>query len=81
MFGVLARTVLKRGVPRMVNLEPGGGPSLLSAQMKGSTAHPGLSREHIRLLRDHWKGPLVIKGILSPRDVALALGARWGPTC
>lgn len=72
MFGVLARTVLKRGIPRMVNLEPGGGPSLFSSRMKGSTAHPALSWEHIRILREHWKGPLVVKGILSPHDVALA---------
>jgi len=72
MLGVLARTVAKRGIPRMVNLEPGGGPSLFSAQMKGSTAHPALSWEHIRIMREHWKGPLVIKGILSPQDVALA---------
>ncbi|MGH8220255.1 MAG: alpha-hydroxy acid oxidase [Steroidobacteraceae bacterium] len=72
MFGMLVRTVLKRGAPRMVNLEPGGGPSLFSSRMKGSTAHPALSWEHIRILREHWKGPLVVKGILSPQDVALA---------
>lgn len=72
MFGVLARTLLKRGIPRMVNLEPDGGPSLFSSQMKGSTAHPALSWEHIRIMREHWKGPLVIKGILSAEDVALA---------
>ena len=56
----------------MVNLEPDGGPSLFSSQMKGSTAHPALAWEHIRIMREHWKGPLVVKGILSPQDVALA---------
>jgi L-lactate dehydrogenase (cytochrome) len=40
--------------------------------MKGSTAHPALSWEHIRMLREQWKGPLVVKGILSPQDVAIA---------
>ncbi len=53
MLGVLARTVFKRGIPRMVNLEPSGGPSLFSSRMKGSTAHPVLSWHHIRILRDH----------------------------
>ena len=72
MFGVLARTVLKRGIPRMINLEPDGGPSLFSSRMQGSTAHPALSWEHIRIMREHWRGPLVIKGILSPQDVVLA---------
>ncbi|MGH8260809.1 MAG: alpha-hydroxy acid oxidase [Steroidobacteraceae bacterium] len=72
LLGVLARTLIKRGLPRMVNLEPGGGPSLFSRKMKGSTAHPALAWEHVRIMRDHWKGPLVVKGILSPRDVALA---------
>ncbi|HEY2591388.1 MAG TPA: alpha-hydroxy acid oxidase [Steroidobacteraceae bacterium] len=72
MLGVLARTLAKRGIPHMVNLEPGGGPSLFSPQMKGSTAHPGLCWQHILIMREHWRGPLVIKGILSPEDVALA---------
>lgn len=71
-FGVLARTLAKRGPLGTVNLEPDGGPSLFSSAMKDSTAHPGPCWEHVRIMRAHWKGPLVIKGILSPRDVVIA---------
>ena len=35
-------------------------------------AHEALCWQHIRLLRELWKGKLVIKGILSPADAALA---------
>jgi L-lactate dehydrogenase (cytochrome) len=72
MFGVLARTLLKRGIPHIVNLEPDGGPGLFSQEVKGIAAHESLSWDHFKLMRKLWKGPLIVKGILSPEDVALA---------
>lgn len=42
MFGVLARTLLRRGVPHIVNLEPDGGPSLFSSAVTGIAAHQAL---------------------------------------
>ncbi len=72
MTGVLGRTLLKRGYPHIVNLEPDGGPGLFSTKVKGIAAHESLSWEHVRLMRDLWKGPFVLKGLLSPADVALA---------
>jgi len=43
----------------------------------GSQFDPGATWEHIGWLREHWQGPLVIKGILRPPDArqAVSLGA------
>jgi len=70
---VLARTLVKRQNPHIDNLEPWGGPGLFSREVvAGIAAHETLCWHHIRLLRELWKGRLVIKGILSPADAALA---------
>jgi L-lactate dehydrogenase (cytochrome) len=69
---VLARTIARRGNPHIDNLEPWGGPGLFSRKVAGIAAHESLSWRHIRMVREHWKGPLVIKGILSPDDVTRA---------
>jgi L-lactate dehydrogenase (cytochrome) len=72
MVGVLGRTFLRRGIPHIVNLEPDGGPNLFSTKVKGIAAHESLSWEHARLMRSLWKGRFVLKGLLSPADVAMA---------
>jgi L-lactate dehydrogenase (cytochrome) len=72
LTGVLLRTFLARGVPRIENLEPDGGPGLFSSKVASIAAHETLCWEHVRLIRKLWKGPLVIKGILSPADLAVA---------
>lgn len=72
LFGTFARTLLKRGIPHIVNLEPEGGPGLFSTKVKSIAAHEGLNWDHIRLMRSLWQGPLVVKGVLAPADVALA---------
>jgi L-lactate dehydrogenase (cytochrome) len=72
LVGTLARTLLRRGVPRIVNLEPDGGPGLFSSKVKGIAAHAELDWDHIRLMRDRWHGPLVVKGVLSRHDARLA---------
>jgi L-lactate dehydrogenase (cytochrome) len=71
-FGTALPTLLKRGIPHMENLEPGRGPSLFSKHVSGLGAHDRLSWEHIRLIRNLWKGPLVVKGVLSPQDARIA---------
>ena len=70
--GVLARTFLRRGVPHIVNLEADGGPNLFSRQVKQIAAHEALSWDHVQLMRKLWRGPFVLKGLLSPADVAQA---------
>lgn len=72
LLGVLGRTMLHRGIPRLVNLEPSGGPALFSSKLAHMTAHDRLSWEHVRMMRELWKRPFVLKGLLSPADVATA---------
>ena len=72
LFGVLGRTLFKRGVPHIDNLEPGGGPNLFSRKVAKIAAHESLNWDHVRLIRKLWRGPLVIKGLLSPADLAVA---------
>jgi L-lactate dehydrogenase (cytochrome) len=76
LVAVLLRTALKRGYPHIVNLEPDGGPGLFSRAVAGIAAHEALCWDHLRLMRELWKGPLVVKGVLSPADVAHARELR-----
>ena len=72
MFGVLARTFARRGIPHIVNFTAQGGPSLFSRKMRSISEHQSLTWEHVRFMRELWKGPLVIKGVLSPQDALMA---------
>ncbi len=72
LASVLARTFVKRKYPHIDNLEPWGGPGLFSRRVAGIAAHEALCWSHIRLIRELWQGPLVVKGILSPADAVLA---------
>lgn len=72
LVGTLARTFLKRGIPNIVNLEPDGGPNLFSRKVKSIAAHESLDWEHIRVMRDLWRGRFVVKGVLSCEDVVEA---------
>lgn len=72
VISVLLRTFIKRGIPDIVDVEPSGGPNLFSNAVSGIAAHEALSWDHVRLMRQVWPGTLIVKGILSPADVALA---------
>ncbi|MFI6326080.1 alpha-hydroxy-acid oxidizing protein [Nonomuraea sp. NPDC050556] len=48
----------------------GGSPTMHWAQM---FPHPGLSWDDLPFLRDHWDGPIVLKGIVSVEDARLAV--------
>lgn len=66
------RTLLKRGIPHIDNLEYDGGPSLFSQAAGKIASHASLSWDHVRLIRRLWQGPFVVKGILSPDDARMA---------
>ncbi len=72
LVGAAARTVLKRGVPVISNLEAKGGVSLLSKKVASIAGHSDFSWETVALIRKLWKGPLVIKGLLSKDDAKIA---------
>ena len=71
-LGTFGRTLLQ-GMPRFENMDSFRGPAILSRTVERAIgARDGLSWTHLALMRRRWPGRLVIKGILSPDDVALA---------
>lgn len=72
LVSTLARTFAKRGVPHIVNLEYDGGPNLFSRTVGKIASHETLCWDHVRLIRKLWKGPFVVKGILSREDALTA---------
>lgn len=67
-----ART-MGRGVPRFSNMSSRGGPGLFSAaSIVDPAARARLAWDHVAMLRERWRGKLILKGILSPRDAVRA---------
>jgi len=66
------RTLRQRGIPRINNIDPVRRPSIFSREISAVTGYPSFSWEHVEMLRRHWEGPLIVKGILSPDDARLA---------
>jgi L-lactate dehydrogenase (cytochrome)/(S)-mandelate dehydrogenase len=70
------------GIPMMRNWKPyapNGANAAQVADMYGTlTPAPMVKWEHLRRIRDAWRGPLVIKGLLHPDDAreAVRLGAN-----
>lgn len=68
------------GIPMMrnwMNYAPNGASAAQVADMYGMlTPAPMVSWEHLRRIRDAWRGPLVVKGLLHPDDAREA--ARMG---
>lgn len=73
LLNTLLRTIVCDGMPHFENLFATRGSPILSAKVANDfagTSH--LSWEHLAGIRKHWKGNLVIKGILSVSDALLA---------
>ena len=67
------KTLIKAGVPRFENMDVGEGPPILSKSLtRDMGVREALTWEHIKMIRDHWKDTLIIKGLLSPQDAAQA---------
>jgi L-lactate dehydrogenase (cytochrome) len=74
------RSLIKHGMPRTENLVPYAGPNpdqvstARTMQLRSGGSH---SWDELARLRERWRRPFVIKGILHPRDAerAVALGA------
>lgn len=70
------------GVPMMPNWQPygpdGAGPEQIADLYGTLTPAPEVNWDALQWIRDTWKGPLVIKGLMHPDDVRLAadLGAQ-----
>ena len=64
--------MLKRGVPEIGNLEASGGVNLFSREVAGIAGHSDFTWTAVEHIRRLWKGPLVIKGLLSAEDAKIA---------
>ncbi|HWJ68801.1 MAG TPA: alpha-hydroxy acid oxidase [Sphingobium sp.] len=65
----LARTLIRKGIPRLANMGPTGGPRISAPPAKRPrSARETLTWDHILKLRNQWQGKLIVKGILAPQD-------------
>lgn len=72
------RTLITQGMPHFENnFAERGAPILARDAMRDFGQRDHLDWEHLREVRQQWRGPLVLKGLLHPDDVAQArqLGA------
>ena len=72
LVGTAARTLLARGVPVIADIEPEGGPSVLSRDISWIGGHASFSWREVELIRSLWTKPFVLKGILSAEDARIA---------
>lgn len=73
LAGTLLRTLLRHGMPHFENSFAERGAPILSARVQRDFAQRDhFDWQHIARIRTQWRGALVIKGILDPRDAALA---------
>jgi len=73
LTGTMLRTLLTQGMPHFENSFAERGAPLLSSKVARDFSNRAqFSWRHIERIRDVWKGNLVLKGILSPEDAALA---------
>ena len=73
MFGVLARYVLTSGMPRYENYPAGLRAQILARRMVRQTLkNETFNFDDLRDLRKRWPRTLIVKGMLNPKDAALA---------
>lgn len=71
--GTFLRTLLRHGMPHFENsFATRGAPIVSSTVLRDFSARDHLSWRHIEAIRRRWKGPLVVKGLLSVEDVLQA---------
>ena len=71
---VFAKTLIRSGVPRFVNMYGESGPMITESTPGGfREGRDRLSWDILKWLRSEWKGRLVIKGVMHPADAQLAV--------
>nr|WP_297353883.1 alpha-hydroxy acid oxidase [uncultured Caldimonas sp.] len=73
LLGTFARTLWRHGMPHFENsFAERGAPILSPSVLRDFTAREHLDWTHLDRIRQRWQGTLVVKGILSAADAALA---------
>jgi L-lactate dehydrogenase (cytochrome) len=78
LIGTFLRTLIKHGMPHFENnYATRGAPILSSSVLRDFSDRGHLNWEYFKEIRQMWSGPLVVKGILHPKDAVTArsLGA------
>ena len=75
--GTAGRTLLKRGIPHISNVEADNPINLFSRKVGAIAGHSSFTWKQAEMIRGLWKGAFLIKGLLSAADAAIArdLGA------
>jgi L-lactate dehydrogenase (cytochrome) len=73
LFGTALRTLVLHGMPHFENSYATRGAPILSGEvLRDFGAKDHLSWKHLRMIRERWRGRLVVKGILNPHDAVIA---------
>ena len=76
LFGTFLRTLVQHGMPHFENSYATRGAPILSPNVERDVSGRGhLNWRHFRMVRQLWPGPLVVKGVLDPRDARMAADA------
>ncbi|TWO69551.1 alpha-hydroxy-acid oxidizing protein [Caenimonas sedimenti] len=76
LCGTFLRTLLQHGLPHFENSYAHRGAPVLSPNVERDMSDRGhLNWRHLRMIRDQWPGPLVVKGVLDARDARQAVEA------
>ena len=72
-FGTFLRTLIKHGMPHFENsYATRGAPILGRSVMRDFGAKDHLNWRHLDLIRERWKGNLIVKGIMAKDDASIA---------
>ncbi|MCZ2497531.1 alpha-hydroxy-acid oxidizing protein [Xylophilus sp. Kf1] len=73
LLGTALRTLVNHGMPHFENSHATrGAPIVARNVLREFGARDHLNWDHVAQIRARWKGPLVLKGILSPQDALMA---------
>ena len=72
LAGTAGRTLLRRGVPVISNVEADEPINVFSRRVERVTGYSSFSWKQVELIRKLWKGPFVVKGLLSGEDARIA---------
>jgi L-lactate dehydrogenase (cytochrome) len=72
LFGTFLRAVANEGMPHLENMSEERIPILSRTAQRSRAKRDGLAWEHLELMRQLWRGRLVVKGVLDPEDARIA---------
>lgn len=73
LFDVFVRTLMRQGMPHFENWHGGRGLPIISKRLNVDIAQRGhLTWDQVSAIRKRWQGRLILKGVLSGDDAAIA---------